>query len=208
MEYEDIIISKEQNVSEKGYGHHELSNKPSKFSSIMQLIFPYYNKTEKLKKLQDYRCLWNKFYEEHDHLYRKVARDDKRFGETFAREAVFDNMVMKKRFSLPIDMLLLEANERAAKAGKLAYIHVVGIGMGVWLAAPQQERIFMECLEQRLKYLLQQLNNVGVIHLSWFKLNEWNELKNEAIFEMETHPNKGIKILISKRNPNEKLVSI
>ncbi|KAM7350261.1 uncharacterized protein ACRADG_008877 [Cochliomyia hominivorax] len=206
MEYEDIVICKEQNITEKGYGGHELIETPSKISLIWQYLFSHKTKSVLLQKLQDYRRLWNKFYEEKDHLYTKVSRDDKRFGETFKREALFDNLVMKKRFAISLDLLLLEANARALKEGNLAYIHVVGIGMGVWLAAPQQERIFMQCLQERLKYLLPHLNNVDVVHLSWFKLSEWEDLKNEAVIESETHERGGIKILISKRNPNEKLL--
>ncbi|KAI8117786.1 hypothetical protein CVS40_10393 [Lucilia cuprina] len=140
-----------------------------------------------------------------DFLEHKLMYDNKRFGKCFEYEAIFDNLVMKKRFSIAFDLLLLEANARALRAHKQAYIHVVGIGLGVWLAAPQQEKIFMECFQQRLKYLLPQLNNVGVVHLSWFRLNEWQDLKNGGFLKSKTHPLGGVTTLISSRNPNEKL---
>ncbi|XP_065364599.1 uncharacterized protein LOC135957734 [Calliphora vicina] len=201
MEYEDIVISKHQNIPENGYGWHKTFKSPT---TLWQYLFPH-TKSIEMEKLQDYRHLWNKFYEEQDHLYKKVFMDNKRFGESFKREAIFDNLLMKKRFALPFDVLLLEANERALKAQKLAYIHVVGIGLGVWLAASQQEKIFMAGFQQRLKYLITQLNNIAVVHFSWFKLNEYGDLKNDAILLSDKHPQNGIKILISNRNPNEKL---
>ncbi|XP_046802809.1 uncharacterized protein LOC111675899 [Lucilia cuprina] len=187
MEYEDIQITQLQNIEENGYGSRTIKKS--------------YNQ----EKARDYRRVWNKFYEEQDHLYEEVSIDNKRFGKCFEYEAIFDNLVMKKRFSIAFDLLLLEANARALRAHKQAYIHVVGIGLGVWLAAPQQEKIFMECFQQRLKYLLPQLNNVGVVHLSWFRLNEWHDFKNGGFLKSKTHPMGGVTTLISSRNPNEKL---
>ncbi|XP_037826127.1 LOW QUALITY PROTEIN: uncharacterized protein LOC119614105 [Lucilia sericata] len=208
MEYEDIIICKEQNITEMGYGCHGTTTEGDLKdpTTLWQYLLPI-KKTEQLEKLQDYRKVWQKFYEESDHLYKKVSLDNKRFGECYKPEAIFDNLMMKKRFALPFDLLLLEANARALKVQKLAYIHVVGIGLGVWLAAPQQEQIFLACFQQRLKYLLPQLNNIGVLHFSWFKSQEWQDLKNESIIKSATHSQGGIKILISNRNPNEKLTS-
>lgn len=208
MEYEDIKITEEQNIYENGYGVKGTENAPPSTSrGIWQYLFSP-NNAAMIEKSSKYRHLWNTFYEESDHLYSNIAIDNKRFGQCYKREEIFDNLLMKKRYAISLDLLLLEANERAKKAQKMAYIHVVGIGLGVWLAAPQQEQIFMECLQQRLKYLLAQLNNIGVVHLSWFKLTEWGDLKNGKTMNSEKHPLGGIQIFISKRNPNEKLVSV
>ncbi|XP_065364083.1 uncharacterized protein LOC135957291 [Calliphora vicina] len=203
MECEDIKISKTQNTLENGYG---TQTKNDLVTGVLQYLFPAKAITEEIEKLQDYRLLWNKFYEEPDHLYKKVSIDNKRFGESLDCETIFDNLIMKKRYAISFDTLLLEANERALKANKFGYIHVVGIGLGVWLGAQQQEQIFMESFQQRLKYLLPQLKHIAVVHLSWFHLTQWGDLKNEEIFSCEGHPKGGIKILISKRNPNEKLL--
>lgn len=205
MECEDIKISKTQNTFENGYGQNT-NNSNTIYNKLWQYLFPDPAISPHIEKLQDYRRIWNKFYEEPDHLYENISRDDKRFGTSFKCQAIFDNVLMKKRYAISFDTLLLEANERAQREEQYAYIHVVGIGLGVWMAAEQQEKIFMECFGQRLKYLLPKLNSVGVVHLSWFLLEEWDILKNEGFLESETHPRSGIKILISRRNPNEKLV--
>ena len=37
-----------------------------------------------------------------------------------------------------IEPFLIDANERAAKANKRAYVHAVGLGLGVWMVHQRQ----------------------------------------------------------------------
>uniref|UniRef100_A0A1B0ATB3 Uncharacterized protein n=1 Tax=Glossina palpalis gambiensis TaxID=67801 RepID=A0A1B0ATB3_9MUSC len=188
MEFQDIIISETQNTSENGYGLRE--------------------EMTATNKAQDYRRVWTEFYEQSDFLYQQVSKDNQRFGKCKNWNDIFDNLIMKKRLTISFDTLLMESEARAQEQNKLAYIHVVGIGLGVWKVAEQQEKIFLECFHQRIKYLLPKLNHIGVIHFSWFQLNEWVDLKNNIKIESETHPNEGIHIYISKRNPADKLKTL
>ena len=55
----------------------------------------------------------------------------KHFGVQKSPAEVDVNMY-KARMRIPIENLLLEANERACEAGKKAYVHVVGLELGVW----------------------------------------------------------------------------
>ncbi|XP_013114322.2 uncharacterized protein LOC106095541 isoform X4 [Stomoxys calcitrans] len=185
MEFQDIIISKTQNTKEKGYGF-GLDTSPD-------------------SRVKDYRQLWKKFYEEPDLLYANVKKDDKRFGSSKNQDDIFDNLIMKKRYAISFDTLLLESEARAKEAGKQAYVHVVGIGLGVWKAAEQQEKIFLETFTQRIQQLLPKLQHIDVLHFSWFQLSEWGELKNGKVFKSETHPSGGVKCFLSKRNPADKL---
>ncbi|KAI8117793.1 hypothetical protein CVS40_10394 [Lucilia cuprina] len=178
MEFQDITITRQQNTRDNGYG--EAMDKPQPNFSLLEFLNPL-RKVKTLEKLQDYRRLWNKFYEEEDHLYDKVNKDNLRFGDT----------------------LNCLANQRARPG--CAYLHVVGFGLGVWRAAVQQEQIFMECFYERLNYLLPLLNNIGVVHFSYFNLKECGELKDNGFIASHGHPRGGIKTFISKRNPNEKL---
>lgn len=186
MEFQDIIIAKTQNKTDNGYG------------------FPLSADTTN-NKAKDYRRIWKEFYEEQDYLFTEVNRDNKRFGSSKNKDDIFDNIIMKKRYTISFDTLLLEAQARAKAEGKLAYVHVVGIGLGVWRAAEQQEHIFLETFTQRIKYLILKLQNIAVLHFSWFSLTECGELKNGKVFNSETHPQGGIKCFISKRNPADKL---
>ncbi|XP_030381841.1 uncharacterized protein LOC115629502 [Scaptodrosophila lebanonensis] len=185
MEFQDIVIARTQNTKEHGYG---------------QAIDASAN-----TRAADYRRLWKRFYGTRDYLHGEVAINEKRFGVSGNKQDVFDNLVMKRRYAIAFDMLLLEAEARARFADKSAYIHVVGFGLGVWRVAPQQERIFLETFEQRLRELAPQLTHIGVVHFSWFTLSRWQGLHNGAVIECSTHPQNGIRVLISKRNPAAKL---
>ncbi|XP_037936611.1 uncharacterized protein LOC119670427 [Teleopsis dalmanni] len=185
MEFQDIIISKTQNTKENGYGE-----------AIENIADT---------RPADYRRIWKEFYEESDFLYSAIKKDGKRFGDARAKYDIFDNVIMKKRYAISFDTLLLESEAKAAQAKKNAFIHLVGIGLGVWRVAEQQEKIFLETFTERLKVLMEKLPHIAVVHFSWFKLDEWGELKNNGFLECEKHPNGGIKTFLSKRNPAEKL---
>ncbi|XP_005177357.2 uncharacterized protein LOC101890579 [Musca domestica] len=207
MEYQDIIISQNQNVRENGYGLKSFEMQNQKQKSLLERLNPL-RKIDQLERLQDYRRIWNKFYEEYDNLYEDVVKDENpRFGDSLNPLLKFDNLIMKKRYAIAFDMLLLESENRAKLAGKLAYIHVVGFGLGVWRAAAQQEKIFLETFSQRLNKLLPQLNSIGVVHFAWFNLNEWKDLKNGGFLKSDKHPCGGIRTFLCKRNPNDKLES-
>ncbi|XP_075155315.1 ADP-ribosylarginine hydrolase CG2909-like [Haematobia irritans] len=193
MDYQDIVISHEQNKLENGYGYVENYN----LSNI---------KDFDLKRKIDYRRIWNNFYQEKDYVYTSIPNDSQRF---FAIEAdnpiTFDNVLMKKRYAISFDTLLLEAQDRAAKCNQQAYVHVVGIGLGVWKMVSHQNHIFLETFSQRVRHLLPNLNNIGVLHFSWFHTTEWKDLKDQGLIASQSHPLGGIKIFMSNRNPADKL---
>lgn len=196
MEFQDIVISPNQNIAANGYGLDLNSNGNN------------YGEGPHQKSIS-YRNVWKNFYEEKDFLYEEVKKDGIRFDSISGKEKndIFDNLIMKKRYSIAFDTLLLESEARAKTAGKMAYIHVVGIGLGVWKVADQQEKIFLEAFNQRLKQLLPKLNNIGVVHFSWFSLKEWQDLKDGAKLCSDSHPLGGITVYISRRNPADKLVN-
>ncbi|XP_064536377.1 uncharacterized protein LOC135426951 [Drosophila montana] len=182
MECEDILITPEQNTADRGYGTRGSGN-----------------------RAQDYRRIWRQFYAEpKDYCYNDVQADGKRFIELDSK-MLFDKLVMSKRYAISFDTLLLEAEARAARAGKPAYIHVVGIGLGVWKVSPTQEEIFFETFEQRLRALSPRLTHIGVVHFSWFHLDKWGGLHDGACITEPQHPQGGIKVHISVRNPADKL---
>ncbi|KAH8367963.1 hypothetical protein KR084_004975, partial [Drosophila pseudotakahashii] len=185
MEYQDIMITQTQNTQARGYGLSRSGNETDTPAS-------------------DLRRIWREFYEEpKDFIYGDIPANKDRFEEV--PEGVFDHQVMRKRYAISFDTLLLEAQDRAAKAGKPAYIHVVGIGLGVWKAARRQERSFFESFEERLRTLGGRLSHIGVVHFSWFHTRGSDGLYDGALFPVENHPQDGILIRNSARNPNDKL---
>ncbi|XP_050741756.1 uncharacterized protein LOC108021965 isoform X2 [Drosophila biarmipes] len=183
MEYQDIMITRTQNTPARGYG---LSS------------------SETDTPATDLRRIWRQFYEEpQDFVFGETPRNRDRFEEV--AEGVFDHQVMRKRYAISFDTLLLEAQDRALKAGKPAYIHVVGIGLGVWKAATRQETTFFQAFEERLQALGARLSHIGVVHFSWFHTRGFGGLYDGAVFPVEKHPQGGILIRNSARNPADKL---
>lgn len=196
MEYQDILITNVQNTASNGYGP-----------------IPTTKLDKKLIKIFEYRKMWNWFYNEKSLLYDDISGKDTRFrpivtGNKLNAE-IFDTLIMKKRYSITFDTLLIESNYRASVLNKNAFIHVVGIGLGVWRAHDCQEKIFLECFESRIKALIYPaLKHVSHICFSWFDLKNSGDLKDGGFIESSEHPLGGIKILMNRRNPADKLVSI
>lgn len=183
MEWQDIIISPQQNTAKNGYG----------FTS------------EPFDKFTAYRHMWNKFYEQNDFIYENIkTSDNDRFINNGS--AILDKEALIKRYAISFDTLLLEAQSRALKSNKKAFIHVVGIGLGVWQYTPNQHEIFMQAFEQRLIALGNLLTHVAVIFFSWFPFDRCGQLENGGFLKIDSHPDKGFSIFISKRNPSAKLV--
>ena len=62
-------------------------------------------------------------------------------------------------------MLLAEANDRARREGKMAFVHVVGLGLGVWQISPKQKPIFAGIFLDALVDL--KPDHVSDLALSW-----------------------------------------
>jgi len=65
--------------------------------------------------------------------------------------------------------VLLQAEARAASKGTTAYIHVVGIGLGVWRASEHQEKEFLNAFASCLCRLRPVLQHVSDVNFAWFK---------------------------------------
>lgn len=127
MEYEEMVITKTQNTEANGYGEKSNKSLHSVFAS---------------------------FYEEPCLTYGQVKMRKKTEPNRFTdleKESYFDNVIFSKRIALSVDTLLMEANHRAKRENTTAYIHVVGIGLGVWKCSSHQEEVFVETFAKRLK---------------------------------------------------------
>lgn len=65
--------------------------------------------------------------------------------------------------------MISQAEARAASIGTTAYIHVVGIGLGVWRVSDHQEKEFLEAFASCLRRLRSVLQHVSDINFAWFK---------------------------------------
>ncbi|XP_066996323.2 uncharacterized protein [Anabrus simplex] len=157
-EFQEVFVTKDQNTKRNGYG------------SVP-------DETEDGGKYE-WRKIWAQFYGVENNLpsydeaiknYRaSKKRVYQRFTELNERE-LFDNMVYQKRIAVSAETLLLEAEHRAVTAGTTAYVHVVGIGLGVWRGADHQEKEFLDAFASCLKKLSERLHHVSDVRFGWFK---------------------------------------
>ncbi|GLV40152.1 uncharacterized protein CBL_03700 [Carabus blaptoides fortunei] len=179
MEYEELIISNNQNTEEHGYGD---SASPS------------------------FHKLFAEFYSDKAFTYKTVRNStDSRFVK-LEDGLYFDNIAYAKRLALSFDTLLIEANHRARERNVTAYIHVVGIGLGVWRISSHQGRVFVQTFADRLSFLGKQLSNVSDVHFAYFsRTTDCAGYKDGDVFPIIGHPKGGITIHISRREPFTKL---
>ena len=64
--------------------------------------------------------------------------------------------------------MLYQAEARAVSKGTKAYVHVVGIGLGVWRATDHQEAEFLVAFASCLRRLRYVIPHVADINFAWF----------------------------------------
>jgi hypothetical protein len=172
MEYREIMKTKEQNNHENGYGRFFLPTLQGKFLNFYGDESATYDELlKKMKKAND------RFVDLHDGKY-------------------FDRLMYTRRIVLSIDTLLIEANERARRLNKMAYVHVVGLGLGVWKIYTEQDKLFMDAFAQRLEFL--SLTNVSDVRFAYIKHKMAGPYKHGDMV-------KGIKLHMVDGNPHERL---
>ncbi|KAK3697469.1 hypothetical protein LTR37_017415 [Vermiconidia calcicola] len=133
---------------------------------------------------------------------RQDHRMSKVFQEFFGHEKDdkrFNIPLYRARMQLSIETLLLESDDRAAQAGTTAYVHLVGLGLGVWAYAGEKQRVwYVEVVIQCLKDL--DLKHVSTLEIAWIDVPTSTARKCEA-----TGKGVGIRVLFNKRSPCAKL---
>ena len=122
------------------------------------------------------------------------------FGVMKAETSEFDAAMYKARMRITLDILLLEANDRAKQADKKAYTYIVGLGLGVWQHVAEQPVYYIEAFIQALEEL--SLPHISTLEFAWIKVPE--DLQAAV---SRAAAKQGIKVTFSQRNPAEKLDS-
>lgn len=171
MEWQHMYVTPEQNVSTKGYGK-EADQDQAK-TKLLRLFAKHF----------------------YDLDYFPTYEEATKMGDKYSNlgGSLFDKEIYKKRLALTIEPYLLNADKLAKAAGKKAYVHVVGLGLGVWQKTDEQIKWTFEAYKEVLQKC--SLKNISDINFSWME-------KIEGIFDTEM---KGIKIHFSKRDPAAKL---
>lgn len=186
MDQHEIMVTKTQNVKKNGYGPTLQNNARHCWRQIWANFYgvpnlPTYNQV--LKSVQNMKA-----------------------GERFVEvrtEMMFDNNMYAKRICIAAELLLLEAESRAAVENKQAYVHVVGFGLGVWMISGHQQKIFLDSFATCLKRLYPILSHVSDVNFAWFAENTCGGVGNGGRIGDDKH---SIQILFSRRDPHSALV--
>ncbi|KAK5647481.1 hypothetical protein RI129_002373 [Pyrocoelia pectoralis] len=182
MEYAEIVITETQNTHGNGYGNPFVPTLRTIFSGFYGEPCLVYEDAVSLKK---------------DNPTRFKELDD---------GILFDNNVYSKRLALSMDTLLFEANQRAKNQKTTAFVHVVGLGLGVWKISPHQNSLFLDTFAKRIISLGKHLHAISDIVFAYFGSNlTCGGYKSGDTIPIPGHPRSGIKVILSNREPHTKL---
>ena len=177
MEWQHMMVTKDQNQLEKGYGVKESSN------PLLNVWGKFYGLNEGFPTIND--------VEKHPENYIDCGNG------LFLNKAIY-----KERLRMSIEPCVFEAEERAKREDKKAFLHVIGLGLGVWAVnGKEQAKIMMEVYKELLEK--NTFTHISDINFSWFP----DEAKVVVgISEKDSQIEKnGINLKFSKREPSAKL---
>jgi len=178
MDYPDCMVTQDLNVAQNGFGRSCKDSVHSVWGRYWGHTLPTYEEAESVFK---------------DQKTGKRSGNIE-FVELSEENALFNVTVYKKRIMVTAEVLLCEAAARAEKAQKKAYVHVVGLGLGVWRAFPQQDALYVEAWGEAIRDFKNK-SHISVIDFSWIEASDINGTKHGAKF-----PDSDITIRISQRN--------
>lgn len=165
MEWQDCVVTPKQNTRQGGYGP------PG--------------------ERQHLQHLWARLWGMTLPLWEAAAP-----GETFLevnKTTRLNVAAYKARMQLTAETLLAEAKSRTKAAGLKAYVHVVGLGLGVWRASHQQDALFVDAWGDALKG--SDVTHVAHIDFSWIGAEACQGVRDGEVF-----PGTDVVIHFSKRS--------
>ncbi|OAL49728.1 hypothetical protein IQ07DRAFT_511591 [Pyrenochaeta sp. DS3sAY3a] len=120
------------------------------------------------------------------------------FGGRKKAGVKFDGEMYSRRMRITVDLLLLEANERAKDAGQKAYTYVVGLGLGVWQYNDDQAELYVDAFTAALSSL--SVPHISTLEFAWISVDNACKARVTAAAEKQN-----INVIFSMRNPATKL---
>jgi len=118
-------------------------------------------------------------------------------------EKTFHAAIYKARIRISADVLLLEASERARIANKKAYVHIVGLGLGVWgIYGVPQAQYYVETFAAALGELDESARrHIGVLNFAYISPESRSTIDQITAMGMDH----GIEVKFTRRNPAARL---
>ncbi|MBL4846038.1 MAG: DUF4804 domain-containing protein [Planctomycetes bacterium] len=161
MEWRHVLVTRAQNTAEKGYGP---DGDPAQVATRL--------------------CrAWASYYGR-DYLptFEEAAADASGRYVLAEGEALLDTEIYKRRIRASVEVFLREADHRASHADQRAYVHAVGLGLGVWRIHPRQLGLMLEVYADVLREV--PLPRVADLDFSWFGgVNSCGGLRDGEVFQ-------------------------
>ncbi|KAJ3039721.1 hypothetical protein HDV00_011953 [Rhizophlyctis rosea] len=151
-----ILVSEKHSTPKNGYGAEGKNANPKAYDALKPFAnlylgqdhFPTYADATSDPESSDYEYL--------------------RSHSPFSPKNLFNIKAYKSRIRIPLELLLLDANDRAKSKGDgtKAFVHVVGLGLGVWRKSAKQYKYYVEALGDVLREL--ELPFISDIELAYF----------------------------------------
>lgn len=188
MEWKYMLISRQQNTVENGYGPYDPSNPKS------VELRPW----AKLYGVEYFPTFDETIAANHDYVLREAFIN--RFCEVSAG-SYLNTEVYMNRMRLTVEPFLRDANERSGKESKKAHCVVVGLGLGVWRLTPMQTYFLVDTYRAILNEV--HLPNIAEITFSWFdRVTSCGSAQSGSPFGENGAGNGGIIINFSKADPH------
>ena len=197
MESQELRVTEEQNTRENGYGGRRRGE-----ATVLNLFADFYNidhlpKYTELHNSDSIQTSLTKMFKKSD--TKKLLRDYKEITGFINTPAFLNIPAYNQRNRIIFEMLLAEANHRARSVDKRAYVHVVGLGLGVWKIYKDQNILFItEFIDTVSRMKPDQVSDVD---FSWITLPDDADL---GVEDGDLVPGTNIRIHFSKRNPWDK----
>lgn len=211
MEWVHILVTRTQNTTENGYGGIREESDDIK-TRLLKVWWKFYNPTTQDNFATANAITFPTFQE----VELMRDRNPVKFKERYLRVDhpwnggynYFDKIIFKRRMRVVVEAFLLDANERVQSGlfpGKTsAYVHAVGLGLGVWMVHPMQTELLVEAYADVLRDV--PLPFISDLDFSYIRAEKCGNARNGELFEetfLRDHP---VRIHISKRDPAEKLL--
>jgi len=179
MEWKQMVVTEEQNTAENGYGPAPTGNPMLK----------------KWARLYGDKVGYFRTYDEAREQHRCEGEGE---GSRFVRLGgyYFDTFAYAARMELMAEMFLWEANERAKQARKVAFCHIVGLGLGVWQVHDRQAQLQVDAYAAVLRRLT--LRHVSEMHFSWIGADNCGGVRNGETFKENDN---SVRVVFDRRNP-------
>ena len=169
-DYSAMVVHKEQNIEENGYGEKNNNNEDDKFLHL---------------RIQE------ALYDTKFHTYEEVINLENNKNEEFLekyvkiKEKFFRKDFYKKRMQYVLQPAFLSANEcKIENKEENVYLHLKGIGLGAWaFDTGIQKNLFIEVLEEIFRNNKDKLGKIKFIDFCYFHIEENKQVEIKKKFK-------------------------